>query len=206
MKTIAIGTNGNSSALSNTLVTALADGLGWTVNSGKVQKEGVGIYFQFSGNTSAEKLIMSNGYATIENSIPFSAANTYNLYVLKSAEGTVAVGLGVSGEAPALTSIIAPNAAGEYVGLACIDDAWKSIRGNDTAGQDVMTITPVATGGVSTSIVRLPDIRGACMFKDLYAVVSCPFQSTDRAFYADGKYYRTCNTMGTGPSIAIPEE
>ncbi len=211
MKTIAIGKQESTLDLAQAFAAALANEIGWvaenTTTGATVKKEGINIFFEFRTMNTSVYLGAANGYVAAESDpTSYSASKTYNLYVLKSAEGTIAVGHSSTSSYVNLINIIAQNAAGDYVGIALTVNSpySKSIRGIDTESKSVMTITPV-NNSACTSIVKLPDIRGACMFKDLYAVVSCPYASTDRVFCIGGKYYRTCNPSGNSPSIAIPE-
>jgi len=212
MKTIAIDKQESAVGLAQAFGAALANELGWTVENtsdgATVKKEGINIYFKFRGSGSTVYLGVSNGYAVIESGgTSYAADATYNLYVLKSAEGTIAVGHGKTTTYVNLINIIAQNEAGEYVGIALAPSsaASRAIRGLDTAGKSEITIMPISDSGVCTSVVKYPDIWGACMFKDLYAVVSCPYKSVDCVFYLGGKYYRVCKASESYPGIAIPE-
>lgn len=213
MKTIAIDKQESALDLAQAFGAALANEIGWiaenTSTGATVKKEGINIYFKFRGAGSYVYLGVSNGYAIIEsNSTSYTADATYNLYVLKSPQGSIAVGHGKTTTGVNLINIIAQNEAGEYVGMSFPSSniAVPSIRGVNMTSKDIMTsIIPISGSGVCTSIVKLPDIWGACMFNDLYAVLSCPYESTDRVFYIGGKYYRTCNSVKSFSSIAIPE-
>ncbi len=213
MKTIAIDKQESAVGLAQAFSAALANELGWiaenTTDGATLKKEGINIYFKFRGWNSSVYLGVSNGYAIIESgSTSYTADATYNLYVLKSPQGSIAVGHGKTTTGVNLINIIAQNEAGEYVGMALPSSnvAVPSIRGIDTTSKNIMTsINPISDSGVCTSIVKLPDIWGACMFNDLYAVLSCPYESTDRVFYIGGKCYRTCNSTKSFSSIAIPE-
>ncbi len=211
MKTIAIGAQASAQDLMKAYAAALAEEIGWTAEDvsadvSRVKKEGINIFFEIAVTKSTYLYFKTaNGYADIsDDGFAHNSNKTYNLHVLKSADGTIAVGLSDTGTFRGLTHIIAQNTAGDYVGIVIRNTNVTSIRGVELSTKPVMTITPVSSTAC-TSIIKLPDIGGACMFKDLYAVVSCPFQSTNRAFYIDGKRYRTCNALDEGQSIAIPE-
>ena len=210
MKTISIGTQSSAAELATAFANALAAEIGWTADDeGNVKKDGISVYFKFTVNSLTVSVTVSNGYATLASgtSCAFSATNTYKLYILETA-GSIAVGVGSATGTPNLGALIVRNTAGTYSGIAQTGSstyAVNTIRGIESASSQLSLSTNTAAG-VSTSIVKMPDIWGAAMFVDLYYVVSCPFSSLDRVFYIGGKNYRSVGTSGSKMYFALPEE
>ncbi|MDE7398293.1 MAG: hypothetical protein K2N06_02080 [Oscillospiraceae bacterium] len=209
MKTISIGTQSSAAALAQAFADALAAEISWTADeNGCVKKDGISVYFKFatSGTTNA-KLTISNGYKDSDGGVTcaFSASNTYKLYLLETVGGSIAVGISPATGALTLGILIVRNAAGTYVGITSSSTYAQTLRGIESATRTVSLAT-TSTAGVSTSIVRMPDIWGATMFNDLYYVISCPFQSTDRVFYIGGKNYRSVGANSGYMFFALPEE
>lgn len=208
MKTISIGIQESAVELASAFAAALAAEIGWTADGATVKKDGVPVYFTFDVSNTNIHTRVSNGYVSEgATTSSFSAAKSYELYVVKTSAGTVAVGTRESGGIPCLTAIIAPNTSGDYVGLAqatTSSPSWSTIRGTDTAKRN-HTFVLNNGEGVSTSIDKMPDIWSDAMYKDLYMIVSCPFRSTDLVFFIGEKYYRGIGASNSYMSIAIPE-
>ena len=211
MKTISIGTQSSAAELATAFANALAAEIGWTADeNGNVKKDGISVYFKFTVNSSTVSVTVSNGYATPTSgtSCAFSATNTYKLYILETAGGSIAVGVSAATGTPNLGVLIVRNTAGTYSGIAQTGGTAytvNTIRGIESASSK-LSLSTDTTAGVSTSIVKMPDIWGAAMFVDLYYVVSCPFSSLDRVFYIGGKNYRSVGTSGSRMYFALPEE
>ena len=214
MKTISIGTQSSAAELVTAFANALAAEIGWTAEkdadgnlTGNVKKSGIDVFFRFFVYGSYVRLTVSNGYLVADTyaSKNFSASSTYHLWVLESANGSVAVGFEAPSYTPYLSVLIARNSAGVYVGMSCSSSTIHTVRGVDTESRKI-SLSANYTAGVSTSIVKMPDIWGDAMFVDLYYVVSCPFQSTDRVFYIGGKNYRSIGTNSSYMYFALPEE
>lgn len=208
MKTIHIDKQESAAALASAFASALAASLGWTVDGTAVKKDDIPVYFEFysqTGNTNVYTRV-SNGYVSEgAGSVTFSAAKSYELYVAKSPSGAVTVGTRDSGGTPCLTAIIAQNTADEYVGITFSSNTTITIRGIETKARTLITKTPFSGDDINTSIMKMPDIWGAAMYKDLYLIFSCPFKSTNLALYIDGKNYRAIGADSAYMWMAIPE-
>ena len=209
MKTISISAQESAAALAQAFANALAAEIGWTADeNGNVKKDGISVYFKFaaSGSTNV-KLTVSHGYKDSDGGVPcaFSASNTYKLYLLETAGGSIAVGIGVSIGIPILGTLIVCNTAGGYVGITFSTNIVYTLHGIESATR-TMSLSINSTAGMSTSIVKMPDIWGAAIFNDLYYVMSCPYKSTDRVFFIDGKKFRSVGATDNYMYFALPEE
>lgn len=211
MKTISIGAQSSAAELVTALAAALAAEIGWTAEkdengnyTGNVKKSGIDIYFRVYSNGNTVYIIVTNGYANLTGeSVPFTAANTYKLYIFESTGGSIAVGVSLSTANIKLYCLIVRNTAGVYVGINLYSNGIQTIRGVETSAR-LMTLSINSGGEVSTAIMRMADIWGDSMFTDLYYVVSCPYQNTDRVFYIEGKTYRSVGTNSGFMYFALP--
>ncbi|MDE7398973.1 MAG: hypothetical protein K2N06_05530 [Oscillospiraceae bacterium] len=209
MKTISIGTQSSAAALAQAFADALATEIGWRADDeGNVKKDGIDIYFRFYVSGASVQCTISNSYTSPSSSttVSFSTANTYNIYIMESTGGSIAVGIGVSTGIPYFGVLITRNTAGVYIGISIYSNSIYTVRGVETSNRQISLSTSNSSSGVSTSIVKMPDIWGAAMFNDLYYVMSCPYKSTDRVFYIGGKNYRSVGPSDNYMYFALPEE
>ena len=209
MKTISIGAQSSQEKLAQAFANALAAEIGWTADeNGNVKKDGINIYFRIYATSNYVYITASNSYTNLNGSIDisFSSSQTYNLYILESTDGSIAVGVGRSTDTPCLSVIITQNTAGSYVGMSISssNDYIYTIRGIETANRTI-TLSTNTNNGVSTAVMRMADIWGAAMFNDIYYVVSCPYKNTDRVFYIGGKTYRSVGASDDKMYFALPE-
>lgn len=206
MKTIYIDKQESAAALTSAFAAALAEEIGWTADGVNVKKDNVNIYFKFALSGTTVTLKVTNGYAdSSAGYVSYADAATYRLNISQTAAGSIAVGIGKNNDIAKLDTIIAQNTAGEYVGIAFSSSSTATIRGVETGTRTQSSISPFNGDGISTSIIKMPDVWGAAMYKDLYLIFSCPFRSADLTFYIGGKNYRA---IGTNPNymwMAIPE-
>ncbi len=192
-RSIIIEPQESASALAEAAAQALGSALGWMVSGSNVWQKEDGLRIRFYEPTSGNIAIaVGNQYVLANNgAMAFNSAKNYCIDYIKT-EHTVAVGIRQENGAICMPTIIAENALGEFKALMCtISSAafcYYIDENSTTAKQNNMTIT--TTAGVSTALVRCPDIWGGCLFADLYQLVSCPFSGTDKAFVIGGKTYR----------------
>lgn len=90
------------------------------------------------------------------------------------------------------------------MGFSLNTNTINTLRGTESSTRPI-NLNINSSAGVSTSIVKMPDIWDDAMFNDLYYVVSCPFNSTDRVFNIGGKNYRSVGVNGSYMYFALPE-
>ena len=197
-------------ALAAAMAEALAGALGWTKSGGDVTKPGTGMRFAFVAENYAVSLYVANANCRTSTSSSnttggFSTSSTYYVDYI-STESSVAAGIRPAGAAIIMTNVIAENTAGEnktieihtatgnYSILAYLAENYSSAK---------TIYLPINTREeCATSIVKMPDIFGGCMFRDLYIELSCPYQSSDKVYYIGGKYFRHIG-LGKG-GFALP--
>ena len=196
----------SAEALAAAMADALAGGLGWTQSGNDVIKTETGLRFAFLAPAGI-KLAVGNAAAYIDsnNSIVFSAASTYYVDYIRT-DSAVAAGIRVAGGTIVLANIIAENTAGEHKAIGVM-----SLNGNTTVlyylaedytNSKTMFLPLNTSADCATSIVKMPDIFGGCMFRDLYIELSCPYRAKDKVYYIGGKYYRHVGLEQGG--LALP--
>lgn len=205
----------SAEALAQAAASALASALGWTAASSTTasgvsfwavwQNEdlsGLGFVFKYS----AANLLLGIGNSLtqcVNNPLSYKA-DTYYMLDYCDTGNTVAVGLREANGAICLSAIIAKNTLGKFKAFS-LYSTYAYYLADDLSSTYLcrMDYTAVTYANAATSIVRYPDFWGECMFEDLYLILSCPYNATDKVFYIGGKYYRYVGVSGTC-GFAIP--
>lgn len=176
---------------------ALAKVLGWTLDGSDVwqneDKSGIRLGF-FNSSSGVYSRIGNSAVSVGYHNTYWYSDKYYRLYYYSTGSTTV---YGISDESSAvrLSNILAKNSAGEFKALQAYGSTTFYEVGKDDVVLREFDLPQNNKAGVSTSIVRAPDIWGGCMFEDLYILYSCPDLTADMVFYLDGKYYRyICGT------------
>lgn len=206
INTIQLEPQESAQALAEAMAQALGKALKWTVDGTSVWAPGGGIAIQFRVNSTSVAPGVRNSAVSSDGdvSLPWSAGKYFCVdYVWTGS--TLAAGIRLADSPIDLTVVIAKNTSGAYKGLAIFSNNLRYLAEGFTVAKTSTGFT-VSVAGVSTSIVKFPDMWGGCMFTDLYFVMSCPAASqTDLVFFIGGKYYRR---VGTSQSLcfAVPVE
>lgn len=194
MQTIEIGDFETAQVLAEEVAAKLADAIGWKVENGtSVKKDGINIYFVVTVSGNYVYMGVSNGYTSMRGYPSVAAGeNKFNrLYITRTAGDTIAVGLSNSQSGiPCLDTLIARNVNGDYIGLLVSNYDITSVRGTYTTTMRQAYFGTVVANNISTSICKMPDVYGDCMFADLYMLMSCPYVSSAFVYPIDGKNYR----------------
>lgn len=213
IESIVIEPQDSAIELAKAATMALAGVLGWSADLTSSQNAFVwqksdnsGVHIGFStgatGTTLGSYIYTNVGNSTLSNTntsfyTAWATGTYYRLYYCKTSN-SIAYGLCKDGDTPVLATICAKNTDGTYKVLQNTTTASTStgsakfwyIGEEDVTAKSYYVPNNIAAG-VSTSIVKAPDIWGGCMFADLFVLFSCPTVNNDMVLYIDGEYYRS---------------
>lgn len=188
----------SAAALAAAMAESLANALGWTLSGNNVIKPGTGMRFAFVAENGWVSLYVANAnyWTSVSSSNTtggFNTASTYFVDYIRT-ESTVAAGIRPAGKVIKMTNIIAENTVGESKAIeihtATGSTATLVYLAENYSSAKTFYLPCNTSEESATAIVKMPDIFGGCMFRDLYAELSCPYKSSDKVYYIGGKYYR----------------
>ncbi len=206
INTIQLEPQESAQALAEAMAQALGKALKWTVDGTSVWAPGGGIAIQFCVNSTSVKTGIRNSITQREgdNALVW-AASQYTCVDYVWTGSTLAVGIRAAGSSIVLSGMIAKNTSGAYKALVSYSNTMLYIAEGFPSYKSSNGFTNGAAG-ISTSIVKFPDMWGGCMFIDLYYMMSCPVSAqSDLVFFIGGKHYRR---VGISQSLcfAVPVE
>lgn len=196
----------SAEALAQAAASALATALEWTADGTSVwqDEDKSGLRFVFDHNASYVFPGVGNSLTKQANNSLTYNPNTYYFLDYYDTGNTVAIGLRTASGIICLPAVIAKNTSGKFKALSLYSTSVYYLADNLSAAYVCnVGYFAVTHANVATSIVRYPDFWGECMFEDLYLILSCPYNATDKVFYIGGKYYRYVGVTGTC-GFAIP--
>lgn len=196
-RSIVIEPTESTQALAVACAAVVAQAFGWTASGGSVWQKEDGLRFAFTRNDSVVGIAVGNKNTySVGNNVAFSSGDYYRVDLIKTTD-SFAVGIRKENGAIAIPAIISKNARGEYKAVITPSGSNAALYLDESfSTTKVFALTISNTAGVSTSIVRAPDIWGGCMFNDLYMMVSCPYSSTDKSFIISGRTFRFLSGAG----------
>lgn len=206
INTITIAPQESADNLAAAFAVALGTAIGWTVDGTNVWQDKTkdGLRFAFAAFSTIVYFYVGNSIGTFSsNSLPY-AANAYYCLDYYNTGSTIAFGARKSGTAAiTLHTLCVRNTMGKYKMLEAYSTFFDYVDISVSSAKRYYLVTSNNDDGISTSIVKAPDIWDGCMFQDLYLMISCPQNSTDKVFYINGQYYRYVGIRGT-EGFAIP--
>lgn len=206
INSIQIPPQGSAEALAQAAASALATALGWTADGTSVwqDEDKSGLKFVFAYSVSSVLPGIGNSLTQQANKPVDYKADTYYVLDYYDTGSTAVMGLRKVSEAICLSAVIAKNTSGKFKAFMFYSTNIYYLADNLSATYPYrMDYTAITSANAATSLVRYPDFWGECMFEDLYLILSCPYNATDKVFYIGGKYYRYVGVTGTC-GFAIP--
>lgn len=206
INTITIAPQESADDLAAAFAAALGTALGWTVDGTSVwqdkTKDGLRFYFGASSNNSVDFYTANSSKTDKTGNYAKWSADTYYYLDYYNTGHTVAAGIRTASGMIVLGGLIAKNTLGAWRAF-CAYATTAVYLDSVLSASYTWTLACNASSNACTSIVKCPDIWGGCMFEDLYLMISCPQNSTDKVFYLNGQYYRYVGVRGT-EGFAIP--
>lgn len=197
MQTYMLGQFPNSKALLQAAANKIAEVLGWEIENLAeddffIYTANIPVGFEIKGGSSFSAAVRSKDGRTVPaqaTTTSFSSSNYYELYILKKASGTIALGMSTTLESFMLSMVITQLETGEYVGIGAYNSASMFLFENMTTQSLPGAIAQTNTQYCISMFKMVNWIKGG-LFRDLYKIYTSPSSRIVDLIYLNGKFYR----------------
>lgn len=206
INTVTIAPQESAAALAQALSDAVGTALGWTTDGlsswQDESKDGLRALFTVSG--AVIKAMGANATITPSNALAlgYTANTSYCVDYIKM-DDIIAVGVRKADAAVNLPVVFAKNTGGEWKAITVYNNLSAYYIAKSYSAAKSVTLTIVSDTTASTSVALMPDIFGGCLFSNLYLMISCPYDGTDKLFSMGGKTFRYIGTGKAGFAAVV---
>ncbi len=192
INTVTVAPQESATALAQALSDAVGTALGWTTDELSVwqdeSKDGLRVLFAASGATIRAMGANATVISTSASALSYTANTSYCVDYIKM-DDIIAVGVRKADAAVNLSVVFAKNSDSDWKAITIYNSNAYYIAKSYSVTKPI-TLTIVSDTTASTSVALMPDIFGGCLFNNLYLMISCPYDSTDKVFVMGGKTFR----------------
>ncbi len=199
------------------IASAVQKALGWVLDNDGVTvwmstKKELGVRFK---NDSGIYPCIVNAYGTTGEyqgcSVGFTNTSTVTIYWLKTALGTICLGITDQHTViPTLSVLFGKNENGTYVGVTMGSSVSDGFSIRSIGADEAITMRLVTNYALNlpVTLIKMPDILHGGVFSDVYMILTTPANISSTILYVSGRYYRVVrkigDTSGVTPTLAIP--